>query len=395
MATLSVLKDNNSVIHLKQNHLGGWIIAIIGIGICYLPQIEPGDGGVWIVYFVGGVFAITGFLAAFYRLEVCLDLLQRKYRVVKGFWPNPQRYTGSFDDIEGLWFRKEWKTSGGKDRSKYLVWQTCLKFDFDRYPVCLYESRDESQALAYFENRARQLKVETFDHTGNSVKQRDWNKLDEPVSTQLPNIQYQAVDVSNPPQGLVLKKESGALSYVLPEPGLNGASIAGCLFGLPFFVMGIFSILNSIGLHEKLGWNINVSGSMLVAFILGIIFVTVGGFIIKFSIDYAFTKYQFSFYSDKFTYSTFIYDRMSEEKRFPHSHIEEFDLRDSTEKQRQSRYRIGGMEVSRYEKSDKQELYIRTNTEVVKLKQLKIDMGQFLRNVFYQNLEKELFSQRR
>ena len=65
MATLSVLKDNNSVIHLKQNHLGGWIIAIIGIGICYLPQIESVDEGVWIVYFVGGVFAIIGLLAAF------------------------------------------------------------------------------------------------------------------------------------------------------------------------------------------------------------------------------------------------------------------------------------------------------------------------------------------
>ena len=86
---------------------------------------------------------------------------------------------------------------------------------------------------------------------------------------------------------------------------------------------------------------------------------------------------------------------MSEEKRFPHSHIEEFDLRDSTEKQRQSRYRIGGMEVSRYEKLDKQELYIRTHTEVVKLKQLENNLDQFLRNVFYQNLEKELFSQRR
>lgn len=137
-----------------------------------------------------------------------------------------------------------------------------------------------------------------------------------------------------------------------------------------------------------------MSGSMLVAFILGIIFVIVGGFIIKFSIDYAFTKYQFSFYSDKFTYSTFIYDRMSEEKRFPHSNIEEFDLRDSTERQRRSRYRIGGMEVSRYEKLDKQELYIRTHTEVVKLKQLENNLDQFLRNVFYQNLENGFSSQK-
>lgn len=77
---------------------------------------------------------------------------------------------------------------------------------------------------------------------------------------------------------------------MLHEPGLNGTSFVGCLFGLPFFVMGVSTTMISIGLHEKLGWSVNVSGAMTTAFILGIIFVIVGGFIIKFSIDYVFTK---------------------------------------------------------------------------------------------------------
>ena len=144
----------------------------------------------------------------------------------------------------------------------------------------------------------------------------------------------------------------------------------------------------SLGLHEKLGWDLNVSGSMTAAFIMGIIFVMVGGFIIKFSIDYAFTKYRFSYFSDKFSYTTFIYDRLTEEKCFPFSQIEEFDLRESTERQQRSRYRVGGMEISRYNQSDKQEIFIRTNSEVIKLRELRADISHFLRNVFYQNLEK-------
>ena len=137
-----------------------------------------------------------------------------------------------------MWFKKQWRTSGGKNRSKYLVWQTCLKFDFDKHPICFYESRDESQALAYFEKRARQLKIKTFDHTGNVIKQRDWHKLDEPVSEQLAKIQYQTVNPASPPEGLIFKKENNAVSYYLPRPGFNGASLVGCLFGLPFFLMG-------------------------------------------------------------------------------------------------------------------------------------------------------------
>ncbi len=393
MNTLSVLKDNNATIHLRQNHWGGWVIIILGIGLCYLPQIKPIDEGVWIVYCVDGIFIFAGLLGAFYRLEVRLNIRQRSYQVIKGFWPNPKKFSGTFEHIEGLWFKKEWQTSGGKNKSKYLVWQTCLKFDFDKNPICLHESRDESEARAYFEKRAKQLKITTFDHTGDTPKERNWNELDVPVSEQLSGIQYQAVDISNPPQGLVFKKESNAASYLLPEPGFNGTSLVGCLFGLPFFLMGVFATMISMGLHEKLGWSINVSGSMSAAFIMGIIFAIIGGVIIKISIDYAFTKYQFSYYKNEFLYATFTYGHLKKEKRCPFSQIEEFDLRESTERQRRSRYRIAGAEISKFKKSDKQELFIRTNTEVIKVRDLKADISHFLKNVFYQNLEQNRPSQ--
>jgi len=201
MNTLSVLKDNNSTIHLKQNHLVGWVIVIIGIGLCYLPQIKTIDENVWVVYCVSGLFIFVGLLVAFYRLEIRLNLRLRRYQVIKGFWPNPKKHRGSFERIEGLWFKKEWKTSGGKNKSKYLVWQTCLKFCFDKSPICIQESKNESEAREYFEKRAKQLKIKTFDHTGNTVNEKNWNELDTPVGEQLSDIHYQAVDIFNPPQG--------------------------------------------------------------------------------------------------------------------------------------------------------------------------------------------------
>lgn len=35
---------------------------------------------------------------------------------------------------------------------------------------------------------------------------REWNKLDEPVSKLLSDVQYRVVNVLNPPNGLVLKR---------------------------------------------------------------------------------------------------------------------------------------------------------------------------------------------
>ena len=388
MTTLSVLKDTQSAIHFKQNHLGGWSFAILGMGICYLPQVEHVNEGAWIIYCIGGMLIFLGTLTALYRFELCLDLLQRKYSITKGFWPRPKNYSGDFENIEGLEFKKQWKTSDGMKRSKYVVWQTWLKFNFDKDSICLYESRDESQGRAYFGKRAKQLEIKTFEHTGNETKQRDWNKLDEPVSKQLSAIQYQTVDIFNPPKGLIFNNEPNAFSYLLPAPGFNNTSVVGCLFGLAFFLMGIFSTMISIGLHEKLGWDLNVSGSMTTAFILGIIFMIIGGIIIKYSIDFAFTKYQLSYSRDKFSYTTFIFNRIRVEKCFPLSQIEEFDFRESVEKQRRSQISEGGVEISEYRKSDKREIFIRTNTEVIKLRTLQAEISHFLKNVFYQNLTK-------
>ena len=123
-----------------------------------------------------------------------------------------------------------------KNKSKYLAWQACLKLNFDNVPICFYETRDESKARAYFEKRAKQLKINTFDHTGDTIKERNWNKLDTPVREQLSGIQYQAVDMSNPPQGLILKKEPDAFSYLLPEPGLNSTSLVSFFFIWPSFL---------------------------------------------------------------------------------------------------------------------------------------------------------------
>ncbi|WIO74326.1 hypothetical protein QP938_00030 [Porticoccaceae bacterium LTM1] len=392
MSSLGIKHDNSSLVHLKQNHVLGWIFALMGAGLCYLPQTNiESNGPVWVAYVVGGMFALIGLGVAFYRLEVKLFLTQRRFEVIKGYWPNPNKYNGSFDQLEGLFYEKKWQSSGGKSNTKYLVWRTGLKLKELKRAITLFESKDEQQGRAYFEKRAKQLRIPTFDHTGESVVSRNWDQLDQSVSEQVQEKVFDVVSDISPPAGLEYKASSRGISYWTREPGLNAISVIGTLFGLPFFLMGIAAMLIGLDLDQALGWNIQKSGSMTAAVITGAVFTLIGGFIIKVSIGYAFTRHGFTFGSREFIHETYQYGKPSKKTSFKLSEIEDFGVRESTASRGNNNIKIGGTEVRRHNKPRKPELFIRTDKKVTTIRDMDLECAEYINNLFYQRLRKQQF----
>lgn len=385
MAHLSILTDTSASLHLKQNHWVGWIFVLVGAGLCALPRINSRVDDPWVIYVVGGLFAAAGLLAAFYRVDVRLDLLQRRYRIVKGFWPNPRVYTGGFDEIEGLWFEKQWRTSGGKRKTKYLVWQTGLKVRAIGQAVGLYESTDEADARQWFERRARQLRVKTKDFTSGTGDERDWERLDDPATVRAaePGRGFTTVDLSRPPAGLTFHQDRDGVRYTAAAPGWTATAVIGVLAGLPFLVFGAFALIIGFGLHEYLGWEIRVSGSTTIAVALGAIFALVGAGIIKLAIDHARAEQRFALHANEFVYSIHVGSRAAREDRLKYLEIEAFGVRESTARRGRQTASINGVGIQRWSTPRRPELFIRTDRKVVTIRDLDGEAAAFLVNAFH------------
>lgn len=385
MARLTTVADTSALLHLKQNHLAGWLFVAVGAGLCFLPSLNRRIDEPWLVYLVGGLFIAIGLLVAFYRVDVRLDLAQRRFHIIMGFWPRPREHSGGFDTIEGLWFERQWRSSGGKSKTKYVVWQTGLKVAGFDETIGLHESRDEVEARQWFERRARQLRVKTKDFTGATPDERNWERLDDPATARLADTGRGtvAVDLSRPPRGLTVQHDSGGLVYALAPPGWTFGVTVGVLVGLPFAAFGVMSLMLGLDLHEYLGWQIEVSGPRAIAIGLGATFVFAGGAIIKLSIDHARSERRFMFGVEAFCYSVRVGNRIVGEDRMKYADIEAFDLRDSTARRRRQSIAIGDVGVHRWASAKTPELFVRTDRKVVTIRDLHPEVAAFLVGAFH------------
>jgi|GEM_PF-5757281 len=394
MSGLSIIEDSPSKLHLKQNYWVGWLFAVMGLGLLYFPEWKTelkSQDNFWLVYAVGGLFILAGFASALYRLEIQFDLIQGRFDLTKGFWPHPKKTRGSLSDIEHILLSKKWRSSGGKNNSqKRLHWQLGFKFADQDRPIIFYDSQNEKRTREEFEKRSKQLKIRGLDATGEEALIIEWDRHDQSVIERNSPTSLNKVDLAAPPQGLSYRAVSNGVIYWTQKPGLNKATVFGGLFGLIFFTPGLFLVCILVGLPEALGVQSEVSGSPMLGLMLGSIFTLMGGTIIKFSIDHAFTQFRFGFSAEEFVYTTVQYQRESSLQRFPLLAIEDFGLRENTSSRNQSQVKIGNVSVRKTKRSKKPELFVRTDDEILKIKSLTPEQSLFLKNAFYQMIDKKL-----
>ena len=385
MSSLSVKQDNSSLIHLKQNHHFGWLFVVMGIVVFCVPFFNlDTKGDIWVAHAVGALFAVVGLLIGLYRLDIKLNLHQRSYHVIKGFIPSPKQYTGQLNNEVQIHFEKQWRSSGNNNKSKHLYWQTALKIPGVKAAIELHEGLDEQKARQYFEKRAKQLRVNTWDKTGDVPVEKNWDQLDEAIKQRVDASTVVRVNESLPPAGLNHETINNGVAYTNNTRGVNATTVLGALFGLPFFCMGLISLCVGLGLHKIFAWDITVSGSVAAFFIVGSVFTLIGGLVIKVSIAHAFTRYRFQFTAQAFTLSTIVYGREKKQQSLPLSSIEDFGVRDSTSSRSQSSIRVGGIKVASSKQKKRAELFARSDDEVIKVDAINPEQAEYLNSVFYQ-----------
>jgi len=148
----------------------GLIFFVIGSGIVIggiVGGVEIWDGG-WILFLVGGIFALIGFGVAVWVEDLRIDLLGRHWTYRRGWRWAVKDDAGDFGAFEGLTFKRERRSSGGKNSSSYTVWVVYLAWQPAKgYPdLNLHESRTEIEAHGKLEELGKRLDLKMIDMTG-------------------------------------------------------------------------------------------------------------------------------------------------------------------------------------------------------------------------------------
>ena len=240
MRGTSIKRWDDQELVFKQPQWVGLLFALIGIGLLvgfYLGKVDS-----WIPYVIGGLFADMGIAIACYVSECRLDLVQRTYYRKKGFFLSPTVKESTFDDLRGLLFKSERRSSSSgsgstRTSSSYTVWCIHLQWhDGDR--ISLGEWRDKLEAHNNLEEFAKKLNLPMIDATSGTEVVRSAEEADvtfREKAAEQKAAGEDAFDFPEPPADLKIdfSVEGKEIHFLLPRTGLGCASI----------FLGVFALL--------------------------------------------------------------------------------------------------------------------------------------------------------
>ncbi len=372
-------KGNQKELVIKDKSYLGLIFMLIGGGSAFFVSQQAGSKDAWVAYVVGGVFALFGLLAFFYRSYGRFNFITRQYSYAHGWVFNLKKYQGSFDQIEHLLLNISWRSSGNSNNStKTPYWQVSIKFPNSDKEIKLFESPNEQKALSWLEDNAKRFQVKVIDSTDPvNPKEKTWEKLDESVFTEQ---DVEAVDFNQAPEEIQIQQASNGLAFWIKAKGFSWSDLPILLFMLPFFGFGSFILLLVTGVLESLGIHIPMKGEPLAGYVVGIVFLSLSLLIWGFSIYSAQNKKRFAIVGSELWYTVFWGGRKMHEQRIPIKAIEELKNRASTEsKTRRSSVKIMGIRIKgKYKQTHQNELYIKSDDEIIILRGLSPESSEYL-----------------
>ncbi|MCH2535413.1 MAG: hypothetical protein MK008_13295 [Bdellovibrionales bacterium] len=384
--SFNISKDNQRELVIKNKSYMGFVFMLIGGGTAYFVSQQAGSKDAWVAYVVGGVFALFGLLFALYRSYGRFDFMTRQYNYAHGWVFNLKKYQGSFDQIEHLLLDISWRSSGSQNNTaKTPYWQVSVKFPDCDNDIKLFESPSEKKALNWLEDKAKKFQVKVIDSTDpENVKEKTWEKLDEPIANQ----KVESVDLNKVPEGIQVQQASNGMAFWIKAHGFKWADLPAMLLMLPFFVFGLGAILIVSGALERFGVHIPVSGEPIVGYILGSIFIVMSFTVWGFYIFSAQNKKRFAIVGSELWYTVFWGRRKMSEQKIPVNAIEELKNRASTGAKTRSGVRIMGIRInSKYKQIHQNELYIKSDDEIIVLRGLNPESSEYLANTLLYQIQ--------
>lgn len=164
MSELRKVHDSPREIRYAHPHLGGWIVAAIGVAGVAASWIYVEGTARWGGLALAAIFLAGGASAALARFELTFDLDQGRFRFRRGTVFNAERGEESLDAVEAVVLKKEVERRG--TREVVDEWEVELKVRGWELPVEVFESKEEAAARSEAEGLARRLSVPLEERTG-------------------------------------------------------------------------------------------------------------------------------------------------------------------------------------------------------------------------------------
>lgn len=194
----------------------------------------------WVVGGIVVLLATAALQRAFWRESLSLDLMQRRYRYSRGYWPNLATDEGSLDALKGVVL--DVVARSGSRGGEVITWVVSLAFGDRTLAVASFAS--ELAGYEYMGELAKRLRIPTLDHTGRSEAQTAWTEIDKPIATQTgrPAAHRQLPPL---PDGsrITLLGDAPERRIVLPRAGFRPGYFLYALFPLfpPWFSGTLFN----------------------------------------------------------------------------------------------------------------------------------------------------------
>lgn len=278
-ADVSLKSDRPSRLRFAHSPLKAAAFTLISLGFAVACWYLIRDEQVARMLFTGFalLFVFAGVFGIFWRMEMDIDLVNRRVRIRRGMWPAPKTRIRSLDDADGVWLTMEYRSSGSKSKRKVPWWFVSLKFPEERRGTRIFAARTELEGYRKLEHYARRLQLDAVDGTAEQLRRRSWQQLDEKVGSQKIEADSARVASPEPPpdSNIELISNHGRKEILLPAAGFNGGLVLLALFGGVFIVLGAGVLLAAAGAVD-----VQVEGSKVALMTVPPVFILAGAGII-------------------------------------------------------------------------------------------------------------------
>jgi hypothetical protein len=119
---------------------------------------------------LGGV----GTWGGFWREDVYLDIIHRRYCRRRGFWPGLKKLEGSFEEIPGIFLARETRQFRYR---VYTVWAVRLALPGEKEGLTILSFDDENEASRRLEALSLKLHLRVTDSPGSRVQHEGHSEL--------------------------------------------------------------------------------------------------------------------------------------------------------------------------------------------------------------------------